>query len=236
MLPSSGVFVSLAAGLVTAAALLVAASGNPLESGRPTATRTAGPAQSSLPISSGSSVATQPVPIAQPFRGEINGFLFTTPEDTSVRLLPEPCLRPDWNRDAGSASASEVAGSGLNFSVAYMPSDWRLSSETGLKCSGVVTSLVRNYTQGGAGTYKAEETFFVARIAGEPNVVANAAFEKLTPMTIGGRESVVIEAAAPGARTVLFMRDEASLWYVAGPARDEVLAIAQGLLSATAIP
>jgi hypothetical protein len=206
MPPSPGVFVSLAAGLVTAAALLVAASGNPFESGTPTTTRTTGPAQSSLPISSGSSAASQPVPIAQPFRGEINGFLFTTPEDTSVRLLPEPCTRPNWNQGGGTASADEVAGSELSFSVAYMPSDWRLSSEIGAKCSGVVTSIVRNYSQGGAGTYKAEETFFVARIAGEPNVIANAAFEKLTPMTIGGRASVVIEAATPGARTVLFMR------------------------------
>jgi hypothetical protein len=229
MLPPLGIFASLAAGLLTAAALLVAATGNPFESGTPTATRIAQPTQSSPPITPGNSPVIQPVPIVEPFRGELNGFRFTTPEDTSVRLLPEPCTRPDWNRDAGSASASEVAGSGLNFSVAYMLTDWRLSSESGLKCSGVVTSVVRNYTQGGAGTYKAEETFFVARIAGEPNVVANAAFEKLTPVTIGGRASVVIEAAAPGGRTVLFMRDDASLWYVAGPARDEVLAIAQGL-------
>jgi hypothetical protein len=229
MLPSPGIFVSLAAGLLTAAALLVAIAGDPFESGTSKADKTDVPAQSSLPVPSGSAAASQPVPIAEPFRGEINGFRFTTPEDTSVRLLPEPCNRPDWNRDAGSASASEVVGSGLNFSVAYMPLDWRLSSETGLKCSGVVTSVVRNYTRGGAGTYKAEETFFVARIAGEPNVIANAAFEKLIPVTIGGRESVIIEAATPGGRTVLFMRDDASLWYVAGPVRDEVLAIAQGL-------
>jgi hypothetical protein len=229
MLPSPGVFVSLAAGLLTAAALLLAVTGDPFESGTPKSDKTAARTKSSLPVPSGSAAASQPVPIAEPFRGEINGFRFTTPEDTSVRLLPEPCNRPDWNRDAGSASASEVAGSGLNFSVGYMPSDWRLSAETGLKCSGVVTSVVRNYTQGGAGTYKAEETFFVARISGEPNVIANAAFEKLTPLTISGRESVIIEAATPGSRTVLFMRDDASLWYVAGAQRDEVLAIAQGL-------
>ena len=159
------------------------------------------------------------------FVGELNGITFLgmgTPVPRSGKIA---CSNADLREVPSIQAGSAIRGSELDFDVTYLPPGLSLARETATVCNEEVIAAGRVY-EGSSG-----RLLSIVRSKAAPVSVAYVSRDRLKPLTIGGRPSVLIEPIG-FSPTGIIMRDEmGTLWKISADEIDveEALEIAKGV-------
>ncbi len=140
----------------------------------------------------------------------------------------EGCTRDEIQFYSTDEARAVVRDSKFDFEVAYVPSGLDLSHENATSCRGEATSSERVYVGKGDDDGRLLE---IGRIERSPVIPGFTPEDRIKPLTINGRPSILIEPVLGDRATIIIMRDEGTLWQINGDemTTDEVIKVAEGL-------
>lgn len=167
------------------------------------------------------------------FAGELNGITFVE----NGGFIPEipGCPRSSLKDVDPTQAASAVRSSSVDFTASYIPVGYSLTHETATKCGdGTVVAAGRAYDPPPPIQASLGQPFHpisISRIKGPAYLNVLAPQDRLTAMSIAGREAVVVSPIFDGDFTFTFMHDDqGTFWSVSADLPTaEVIKIAEGL-------
>ncbi|HEX5368891.1 MAG TPA: hypothetical protein VFY10_05685 [Dehalococcoidia bacterium] len=168
-----------------------------------------------------------------PFVGEVNGFTFG-----GTPVAWDTCNPSDLWSVGAEHSSTLLAPSGLDFQVDYVPAGFQTgvftpqtSGSSGpvivIECKpdGPIVSLSQSWVSG-------SQAFEVHRRPGSPTPgSSDITRDRLQPMQINGRSSIVVGPRFKGEEASIVMRDDHSVWTISSKSLgvDELVKIAQSI-------
>ena len=157
------------------------------------------------------------------FAGVLNGITFLGPGTPTPENAD--CENEELREVPASQASAAIRNSPLDFQVGSLPSSLRLTQERATTCDDDVVAVGRVYEGNDF------RLLSIVRIQGAPVSAVMAPSDRLKPLTINGRPSVVVEPIGFSA-TVIIMRDEqGTVWTITADEIDADVAveIAKGL-------
>jgi len=158
------------------------------------------------------------------FIGELNGFTFIGP-GTPFPKVEGGCSNAELRELSDSEARTAIRDSELDFEANELPSGLRLTNETAVVCKDDVVVIERVYEG------SSDRVLTIGRVKSEPVGLAIAPKDRLLPLTIRGRPSVLV-VPLTSSGTILFMRDdEATFWTINAEwmGVDEARKVAEGV-------
>jgi hypothetical protein len=158
------------------------------------------------------------------FIGELNGFTFVGP-GTPFPKVQGGCSNAELRELNSSEAGAAIRGSGLDFEADDLPSGMSLTEETAVVCKDEVVVVQRVYEGSN------DRVLTIGRARSEPVGLAIAPKDRLSPLTIRGRPSVLV-VPLTSSGTILFMRDDEETFWTINAERmgvDETRQVAEGV-------
>lgn len=157
------------------------------------------------------------------FVGDLNGITFVGQETPLPSI--DGCPQIQLQTLSSDEARSSIAGSELAFNVGDIPRGLTMTNVLAALCDGEVIGAEFTY-EGSNG-----RMLSIGRVKTLPQVPTFAPVDRLSPMTIGKRNAVLVEPIGRGP-SIIFMRDEEqTFWTINGEqiSTEEVLKVAESI-------